>query len=76
MSSHVVDQEVDTKFKEKRLKNIFKWEWIERQVNDELIGRFIRKINVKGLAYCDLYQKDMKYGSRGWKIIFPGPYYI
>lgn len=55
----LVDQEVDTKFLEKGLKNIWKWEWLERKVNDELIGRFIRKINFKVLAYCGPCQKDI-----------------
>lgn len=41
------NQEVDTKFFEKGLKNICKWELLERKVN-ELIGCFSRKINGKG----------------------------
>jgi len=35
-------------------------------VGDELISEFIRKINSKGLAFCELCQKDIHYATRGW----------
>ena len=70
MSSRVVYLEVDTQFLEKGLKKmIWKWEWLERKVNGELIWRFITKINIKRLVYYEQFRND----GRGWKSIFPVP---
>ena len=44
------------------------WEWLEKKVGDELISEFIRKINSKGLAFCELCQ-DINYATCGWKAL-------
>jgi len=67
MASNVVERDFDTKLLDRGLKNVWKWEWLERKVDKELVGRFIRKINVKGVAHCNLCRKDINYASRGWK---------
>jgi hypothetical protein len=70
MSSRVVYLEVDTQFLEKGMKKmIWKWEWLERKVNGELIWRFITKINIKRLVYYEQFRND----GREWKSIFPVP---
>ena len=42
-------------------------QWLKKKVEEELIGRFIRKIKTRGHAYCELCNKDINYASRGWK---------
>lgn len=66
----VIEIDVDNiniKVIDKGLKNVWKWEWLEWKVEDEPVRRFIRKINVRGLARCELCSKDINYGGRGWK---------
>lgn len=43
MTSSVIDREFDTQSLDKGLKNVWKWERLERKVGDELIERFICK---------------------------------
>ena len=39
MSSHVVvDRDFNTKTLDKGIKNVWKWEWLEKKVGEELIG--------------------------------------
>jgi hypothetical protein len=62
LASRVVDRDFDAKKADyKGLKNSWKWEWLEKKVGDELISEFIRKINSKGLAFCERCQ-DINYG--------------
>lgn len=58
MASNVVERDFDTKLLDKGLKNVWKWEWLERKVDKELVGRFIRKINVREVAHCNLCRID------------------
>jgi hypothetical protein len=63
MASRVVDRDFDAKKADyKGLKNSWKWEWLEKKVGDELISEFIRKINSKGLAFCERCQ-DINYAT-------------
>ena len=42
MASRIIDRDYcDTKKLDKGLKNIWKWEWLEKKVDEELVGRFI-----------------------------------
>jgi hypothetical protein len=67
MSSRVVvDGDFNTKTLDKALKNVWKWEWLEKKVWEELIGRFIRKIKTRGHAYCELCNKNINYAGRGY----------
>jgi hypothetical protein len=67
MSSRVVvDGDFNTKTLDKALKNVWKWEWLEKKVWKELIGRFIRKIKTRGHAYCELCNKNINYAGRGY----------
>jgi len=60
MSSHVVvDRNFNSKTLDKGLKNVWKWEWLEKKVGEELIGRFIRKIKTRGHAYYELCNKNI-----------------
>ena len=69
MATKVVQREADvnTKVLVKGLKNIWKWECLEKKVNDEPVRRFIKKLNARGLAKCELCNKEINYGGRGWK---------
>lgn len=67
MASRIVDRDCDTRKVDKGLKNPWKWEWLERKVGDQLIGRFIRKLSSRGLAFWELFSKEVNYVSRGWK---------
>ena len=49
------------------LRNIWKWEWLEKRVGGEMISKYIRKLNIKGVALCDLCNKHISYAGRGWK---------
>ena len=40
------------KFDEKDVTNCWRWEWTEKKIEDENIGRFIRKVRAPGVAYC------------------------
>jgi hypothetical protein len=61
MASRIVDRDCDTRKVDKGLKNPWKWEWLERKVDDQLIGRFIRKLSSRGLAFCELFSKEVNY---------------
>ena len=52
MARKVIDREFDMKSLDKAY------------VNNEPVRRFIRKLNVKGVARCDLCQKEINYGGR------------
>jgi hypothetical protein len=70
LASKIVERDVvDTKALDKGLKNAWKWEWSERQVNEEPVRRFIRKFDARGLARCELCNRDISYGGRGWRSI-------
>jgi macrodomain Ter protein organizer (MatP/YcbG family) len=65
MSSRVVvDRDFNTKTLDKGLKSVWKWEWLEKKVREELIDRFIRKIKIRGHAYCELCNKNINYAGR------------
>ena len=53
----------------KGAKNIWKWEWLEREVCCELVGCHIRKPAEKGKAYYLLYNKNLMYSQCGWKAL-------
>lgn len=62
--SRIVIRDFDTKKVDKGLKNVWKWEWLERKVGDELVGRFIRKIHSRGIAFSELCSKEINYATR------------
>ena len=79
MATKVVRREADvnTKVLDKGLKNIWKWEWLEKKVNDEPVRRFIRKLssfnemndiidNKSGRINIDTYNaiQNVKFGIR------------
>ena len=53
------------KFAEKDVKNCWRWELTEKKIEDENVGRFIRKVRVSGVAYCILCRRKINYGCRG-----------
>jgi hypothetical protein len=68
MSAEVVQRgDSDVKVIDKGIKNTFKWEWLEKKVNDEFVSKYIRKINIKGVALCSVCNKRISYAGRGWK---------
>jgi hypothetical protein len=67
MASRVVLQRDSSKLEvDKGIKNCWKWEWLERLVDGKPVGQFIRKIDSRGVARCQLCQKDINYTGRGW----------
>lgn len=46
-------------------KNIWRWTWLEKTINDELLAQYIRKLAACGLAYCELCRVDINYAARG-----------
>ena len=37
------------------VKNAWRWEWMEKEVDDERLGQYMRKISKVGFAYCTVY---------------------
>ena len=67
MASRVVLQRDFSKLEiDKGIANCWKWEWLERLVDGKPVGQFIRKIDSRGVARCQLCQKDINYTGRGW----------
>ncbi|KAJ8287290.1 hypothetical protein GJAV_G00049850 [Gymnothorax javanicus] len=62
-----VDRSSDVKLIDKGVKNVWRWEWVERSVEGELVGKHIRKIKAPGLALCELCMKEINYSGRGWR---------
>lgn len=58
--------ETDVRSIDKNVKNPWKWEWLEREVNGRFVSESIRKLEKSGTAYCLVCQKELKYGSRGF----------
>ena len=56
---------------DKGINNIWKWEWLEREIWGELVGRHIRKLSEKVNTFCTLCncRKDLSYASPGWKAL-------
>jgi hypothetical protein len=52
---------------DKDIKNCWKWEWLERSVDANPVGQFIRKIDSREVVRCQLCQKDINYAGRSWR---------
>lgn len=50
---------------DKGLKNVWRWEWLDRQVDEVYLRECIRKIKSPGTAYCIVCRKEIYYKSRG-----------
>lgn len=46
-------------------KNKFRWEWLETNVEGEILSTNIRKVNKEGKVKCIVCDKLVNYGSRG-----------
>lgn len=57
-------QEID-----KGIKNLWCWNWLERQVDGVYVRDSIRKLNKSGVAYCNICSKEILYGNRGFLCI-------
>ena len=53
------------KFTEKDVNNCWRWEWTEKKIKDENVGRFIGKVRAPGVAYCILCHRKINYRCRG-----------
>ncbi|XP_060583200.1 uncharacterized protein LOC132739501 isoform X2 [Ruditapes philippinarum] len=63
-----LEKKSDTKLLEKGLKNKWRWEWQEeRDVQGLKFGEWLRKIEVPGMAFCDVCGKTINYKSSGKK---------
>ena len=56
MARRIIDRNgtITPKEIDKGIKNIWKWEWLEREVCGELVSRHIQKLGEKGKAFCTL----------------------
>ncbi|XP_076440671.1 uncharacterized protein LOC143280062 isoform X1 [Babylonia areolata] len=50
-------------------KNKWRWEWVDKTVEDQRVGEVIRKIEKDGYAYCTVCDSEIKYSSRGFVTI-------
>jgi hypothetical protein len=41
MASRIIDRDFDTKSIDKGLKNVWKWEWLERKVEGDFVGNLL-----------------------------------
>lgn len=55
----------DIKALEEGVKNHWRWEWLEKNVNGIFLRETIRKLKGAGMAYCTLCHRELMYGSRG-----------
>jgi hypothetical protein len=71
MARRIIDRNgtITPKEIDKGIKNIWKWEWLEREVCGELVSRHIQKLGEKGKAFCTLCRKDLSYASQGRKAL-------
>ena len=47
-------------------KNKFIWSWLkEKDINDDYLSKYVRKVNKDGIAVCLYCKTEMKYGKRG-----------
>lgn len=58
--------ETDVRNIDKNVKNPWKWDWLEHEVNGRFLNETIRKLEKSGTAYCLACQKELTYGSRGF----------
>lgn len=49
----------------KGLKNPWRWDWLEKNVNGVYVREVIRKLRSCGKAYCLICAQELLYGSRG-----------
>lgn len=57
--------EVDIRAIDNGLKNPWRWNWLEKNVNGVYVREVIRKLRSCGVAYCLVCTKELLYGSRG-----------
>ncbi|GBL64368.1 hypothetical protein AVEN_142835-1 [Araneus ventricosus] len=50
---------------ERGIKNQWRWEWLEKKVDDIHLRESIRKLKAAGMAYCLTCQRELMYASRG-----------
>ncbi|GBM36397.1 hypothetical protein AVEN_234788-1 [Araneus ventricosus] len=59
-------REVDVRDIDKGVKNPWKWDWLEKEINGTFLHETIRKLDRCGVAYCLACKKELIYGSRGF----------
>ena len=50
---------------DKGIKNAWKWDWLEKDVDGVSLAENIRKLDRPGMAYCTVCQREINYGRRG-----------
>ena len=66
MSYKVLNRSADLKAVERRVKNTFRWNWLEE--NDKLcdfLSEWVRKIDQPGVAICAWCNDRVKYNGKG-----------
>lgn len=54
-------REIDSK-----VKNPWRWDWLENKEEGVFFKEFIRKIAKPGVAFCTICSKELLYGNRGF----------
>jgi hypothetical protein len=66
--SRVVERDSNKNLEiDKGIRNWWKWEWLERFVDGNPVRQTIQKIDSRGLARCEVCNKEINYAGRGWK---------
>ena len=55
----------DSNFDDSSVLNRWKWDWVNKEVDGERVGEFLRKLTQTGRAYCCLCRQELAYGNRG-----------
>ena len=60
------DKSSNVKEIDKDVKNMWKWDWLEKMFCGVHLGDHLRKIAVAGKAFCILCDQEIKYDTRGF----------
>jgi len=63
MDGYIVDSKSDIKTIDKRMKNAWNWQWLEKCADRYMVSTHIRKLNIAGIARCILCAKAINYGN-------------
>ena len=68
----------DTKSLEKDVKNMWRWEWLERDKDELKYGEWLRKPDTAGIAFCEeiLFSGNvvMAPDGRTWTNLYPSAF--
>ena len=63
--SKIASRDDDVEKIDKGVKNAFRWEWLQVEIDGSVLGEFIRKVKVPGKYLCEWCGDVNSYASRG-----------